>query len=99
MCCNCTALKAMRETEDYETKDGKLYFILGVGEGESLKPAKFQIRRDGYLWKDKWIETDDLAGSMADLGADVNTSSRVAENWEYFQECLVALGVENDEPK
>ena len=99
MCNVCAALIAMRETLEYETKDGELYYILGVGEEAEGKPARFQIRREGVLWQDKWITTNDLASSMASLGADVCIESRTDKNWEYFRDTLKVLGIENDEPK
>jgi len=95
MCNVCAALYSMREGLEYDDKKGNLYYILGVGEDAEGKPAKFQIRKDGDLWQDKWIKTDDLANVMADLGADIHAEDRVDDNWNYFDKCLKQLQITN----
>ena len=74
MCNVCAALEAMRETLQYNLK-GKKYFILAIGD-IAEGPGKFQIRKDGSLWKDKWILSDNLAFAMAGIGADIKESVR-----------------------
>ncbi len=98
MCNLCAALAAMRETLEYEDTEGKKWHILAVGEGAEGK-GKFQIQRSGFLWQDKWIETDSLSESMAKLGADVHAKNHAEENQQYFQECINKLGVQDNEPK
>jgi len=89
----------MREGLDYEDKNGEKWFILGIGEDAESAPAKFQIRRDGFLWKDKWIETDSLADEMFKLGADINEEDRDDAQWAYFDKCINELGVQDDVPE
>ncbi len=95
MCNECSALRAMRETLSYQDKEGNRWNILAVGKNENGK-GKFQIQRDGSLWQDKWIESNDIAGTMADLGADIHAESRSDKKWAFFQKCIEELKVSNN---
>lgn len=93
MCNVCSALTAMRETLHYEDFNGRKWVILAVGESPESE-GKFQIQKSGYVFRDQWIETSDLATSMAELGADIDPEERRKPQWKYFGDCIRFFGYE-----
>ena len=86
MCNVCAGLTALRETLEY--KRGKEnFFILAIGEDAESK-AKVQIRKDANFFKDKWIDVENLAFFMGEIGSDIKERFRTDAMNKKFSEYL-----------
>lgn len=70
MCNVCVAYEALSDGFTYgHPVDGHVYAVRATGEAE-FKPVRYQVKREGEDWPDTWLDTDDLAGAMTQLGFD-----------------------------
>ena len=90
MCNVCGALVALRGSLNHKVKNGTVYQMIAIGE-DAEKPAKFQIKKEDDFWGEKWIETDNLANVVGDLGFEIHEKARTKDQKKYLQEVLKEL--------
>jgi len=89
MCSNCAAAYAMQESLDFKL-NGKKYFVLAIplSDKEREGPAKWQIRKDGWSWRDKWKKSDHMGWTMGGMGLDVHDWAKGKQSWKTLIEAV-----------